>query len=141
MVESFVKAEASRLLSVEMQVLRLQMFHRQLISHTVVPFTRLLPAEKLKRHTTKKKYFKIVLMMSDLSTSNRRYYREASVSKDVLRETISLPKQSLLRAGLILQKSSASSLPAAPFASRKDLASAIWKHPFPQSASLPSCLH
>lgn len=79
--------------------------------------------------------------MSDLSTSNLHYYREASVSKDVLRETVSLPKQSLLRAGLILQKFSASSLPAAPFASRKDLVSAIWKHPFAQSASLPSRLH
>lgn len=117
-----------------MQVLRLQMFHRQLISHTVIPFTRLLPAEKLKRHTTTTK-FKSVLMMSHWSMSNLHYYREASVSKDVLREIIILPKQSLFRTGLILQESSASSLAAAPFASWKDLSSAIWEHPFPQSAS------
>lgn len=128
-----------------MQVLRLQMFHRQLISHTVLHS----PGSFQLRNSTDIQQRNIKKCVNDIDTF---VYKQSSsllqrghmplcqrMSSEI--HCKSSQNKSLLKTGLILQKPSASLLPAAPFASRKDLTSAIWKHPFTQSASLPPRLH
>lgn len=80
-------------------------------------------------------------MMSHLSMSNLHYYREALCQRMSSERQQVLLEQSLGKSGLIQQTCSAPPLPAAPFSSREDFTSAIWKHPFTQSASLPPHLH